>query len=265
MHELPLILFTLLVQASVGVMCVFACFSPKSLAPTQRTLAVLFICFSAGLGLLASTLHMGYPLNAFNALRHFASSWLSREIVFAALYHGLSGIALLCALLRRTPPRVLLFAAALCGLVDLLCMSAIYMHATVVTWRHINTLFMFYGSAALLGAVFSAWILPLSPRALRVLAGIAIAALALRLLVQPDYISWLSDAARSEAVTFPHYPLTAFRLLSGMRLSAWISSAVGVLLFTLAARRGKSPLLLSGCVLIAVAEILQRFTFFSIQ
>ncbi|OAT46540.1 anaerobic dimethyl sulfoxide reductase subunit C [Proteus hauseri ATCC 700826] len=41
-----------------------------------------------GLGLLVSTLHMGYPWNAFYVLRHISSSWLSCEIIFAAIYLG---------------------------------------------------------------------------------------------------------------------------------------------------------------------------------
>ena len=41
----------------------------------------------ASLGLLASALHMGYPLNAFNALRHVSSSWLSREIIFLPVFY----------------------------------------------------------------------------------------------------------------------------------------------------------------------------------
>jgi DMSO reductase anchor subunit len=49
----------------------------------------------ASLGLLASALHMGYPLNALNALRHVSSSWLSREIIFASLYLAALGLATL--------------------------------------------------------------------------------------------------------------------------------------------------------------------------
>lgn len=49
----------------------------------------------ASLGLLASALHMGYPLNALNALRHVSSSRLSREIIFASLYLAALGLAVL--------------------------------------------------------------------------------------------------------------------------------------------------------------------------
>lgn len=49
----------------------------------------------ASLGLLASALHMGYPLNALNALRRVSSSRLSREIIFASLYLAALGFATL--------------------------------------------------------------------------------------------------------------------------------------------------------------------------
>ncbi|MDU2940225.1 MAG: DmsC/YnfH family molybdoenzyme membrane anchor subunit, partial [Enterobacteriaceae bacterium] len=95
MHELPLLLFTLLLQGSVGVTLWLALLRSRagSMLP-----GVVIAFVMACTGLLASMLHMGYPLNALNALRHVASSWLSREVVFASLYLavlGLSGLLMI--------------------------------------------------------------------------------------------------------------------------------------------------------------------------
>ncbi len=104
MHELPLLIFTLCLQGSVGVTVWLA---------LGRQYAVEDACLHAALpamagafvlacvGLLASALHMGYPLNALNALRHVASSWLSREIVFASLYLAALGLGVVLLFFRK--------------------------------------------------------------------------------------------------------------------------------------------------------------------
>lgn len=91
MHELPLLIFTLFLQGSVGVTLWLAFGSTQRSALLPAAGAFVL----ASLGLLASALHMGYPLNAFNALRHVSSSWLSREIIFASLYLAALGLATL--------------------------------------------------------------------------------------------------------------------------------------------------------------------------
>ncbi|EOG5788050.1 DmsC/YnfH family molybdoenzyme membrane anchor subunit [Cronobacter sakazakii] len=76
MHEFPLVIFTLFMQGAVGftlMLCFTAGQMPRAGRHTLATLPAL-VCtgIAAALGLLASTLHLGYPLNAFNALRHLS-------------------------------------------------------------------------------------------------------------------------------------------------------------------------------------------------
>lgn len=162
MHELPLLIFTLLVQGSVGI-TLFLTLSAGAAKPlpqaTRQLLPVLLTaCVMGGLGLIASTLHLGYPLNAFNALRHVASSWLSREIVFASFYLAVLGLCTLILLVKKRLVSVLLPVAALLGLIDVWCMSAIYANSSIITWMHFNTWLMFYGAVGILGAVGMAWL-----------------------------------------------------------------------------------------------------------
>lgn len=83
MHELPLLIFTLCLQGSVGVTLWLALgcqYAVEGRVPARVALPAMAGAFVlACVGLLTSALHMGYPLNALNALRHVASSWLSRE------------------------------------------------------------------------------------------------------------------------------------------------------------------------------------------
>lgn len=274
MHEWPLLIFTLLVQASVGLtlFTALSAFGPRSAAPSQRA-ALVVACVFGGIGLIASVAHLGYPLNAFNSLRHVASSWLSREIVFAALYLGVLGLTTLIALVTKRVVRLLVLLAGLIGLIDVFCMSNIYISASVVTWMHINTYFMFYGSVLILGAVLAMCLLVSAQRcdASRRLAGGAVAAVAIavvaRLIEQPAWMSFLAKARLSDSVTFPLQALAAFDALSGVRLTAWILMAAGAGLFAVSLRQGRihRGFATTGSLLLVMAEILARYTFFSLS
>lgn len=277
MHELPLLIFTLLVQGSVG-MTLFLALSARagSRVPEvkpQLLPGMLIACVAGGLGLVVSTLHLGYPLNAFNALRHVASSWLSREIVFASLYLAALGLCTLVMLVRKQLIPLLLPVAAVLGLIDVWCMSAIYAHTSVITWSHFNTWLMFYGAVGVLGAVALAWLPMLKARSvarerqsvMRFAAAMVVAIVAIRLLAQPDYIAYLANASLSGVVTLPHQPMASFTQLSGLRLFSWTLSVLGALLFAVSAwRQGKLGLMV-GSLLLVLSEVLFRFMFFCIN
>lgn len=282
MHEWPLIIFTLLVQASVGI----TLFTTFSLVMTEQGLSsqekhryalpFMLIAFIAGaLGLIVSTAHLGYPLNAFHALRHVESSWLSREIIFASLYLAFLGLGTLIALLKKRLPIVLLLIASLLGIIDVFCMSAIYVHSSVVTWMHFNTYLMFFGSVLSLGAVGSLWSLAVRPdlpsplaRKVAVTAAVLLIAITLcRLLAQPLYMEYLTSVWSSDVITFPHQPLAAFAQLASLRLASWVILIAGVCALALSCRchRINKRWLTVGSGLIVVAEVLLRLGFFSIQ
>lgn len=277
MHELPLLIFTLLVQGSVG-MTLFLTLSarPASRIPqAKRQLlpVMLTACVVGGLGLIVSTLHLGYPLNALNALRHVASSWLSREIVFASFYLAVLGLCTLIMLVKKRLITGLLPIATVLGLVDVWCMSAIYAHTSVITWSHFNTWLMFYGAVGVLGAVALVWLPMLKAHTvasarqsvLRFAGMLVVAIVAIRLLAQPDYMQYLANASLSGVVTLPHQPLDAFLQFSGLRVFSWVVSVLGALLFAVSAWRQGRFGLMAGSVLLVLSEVLFRFMFFCIN
>ncbi|EDS0696653.1 dimethyl sulfoxide reductase anchor subunit [Salmonella enterica subsp. enterica serovar Kentucky] len=135
MHELPLLIFTLCLQGSVGVTVWLALgrqYAVEGRVPARGALPAMAGAFVlACVGLLASALHMGYPLNALNALRHVASSWLSREIVFASLYLAALGLGVVLLFFRKPGWQPLLALAAAFGLADVNAVDT-----TVVTFPH---------------------------------------------------------------------------------------------------------------------------------
>lgn len=282
MHEWSLIIFTLLIQGSVGI-TLFTTFTliyaNGNLQDTEKcryALTPMLIAFLAGtLGLMVSTAHLGYPLNAFHALRHIGSSWLSREIIFASLYLGLLGLATLIALFTKRVWTILLLVAALLGMIDIFSMGAIYVHSSVVTWMHTNTYWLFYGATLGMGAIVCLWSLAIRPslpfqwvRRVAVMAVVMIVAITLcRLVAQPLYMSYLTTQWNSDVITFPHQPLAAFEQLSGIRLASWMMLIAGVSALALCLRpsRINKSMLALGSILIVVAEVSLRFAFFSIN
>ncbi|WP_061709965.1 dimethyl sulfoxide reductase anchor subunit family protein [Pseudenterobacter timonensis] len=266
MHELPLLIFTLFVQGSVGITLwtglgrINAMGTPDPRRHLLPAAAGAFIL--ASLGLLASALHMGYPLNAFNALRHVASSWLSREIVFASLYLAALGLAILLLFAKKPGWKALLVLAGAIGLVDVFCMAQIYMHASVVTWQHANTLVLFFGSVGIIG---SACVMAGSQSRNGVRLAVALVSLLvlLRLVMQPV---WMADiaAADTSVVTFPHQPLQMLAQLRDIYLLSWCVSVAGMVCFAAGGLKRARGLLLSGSVLLIIGELMLRFVFFSI-
>ncbi len=162
MSEWPLVTFTLLVQSSVGVTIfttLYFCWLEKEIGNQRATRTLRPVLLTSAilgcLGLLASTLHMGYPWNAFHALRHISSSWLSREIIFAALYLGALCLYTLLVLIKGHMNKTLLAIIGLLGLVDIFCMALLYYSTSMITWMHVNTYFMFIGSVFSAGAVIT--------------------------------------------------------------------------------------------------------------
>lgn len=94
-HDLPMVIFTVFSQMSVGT---FITLGVIQLAignrHTQqvRSRIIAPVLYAIGpvlvVGLLVSMLHMNDITNTFNVIRHAATSWLSREILFGVAFAG---------------------------------------------------------------------------------------------------------------------------------------------------------------------------------
>ncbi len=288
MHEWPLLIFTLLTQASVGLtLCAaLVAFWLRKETAEQRFFvlcpALLCACVLGGIGLIASFAHLGYPLNAMNALRNIARSWLTREIVFASLFLAVLGLATLQALLIKRIQPLALMVVGMSGVVLVFCMGKIYLSTSVVTWRHANNFVLFYGSVCILGALAALFLIiprlrnpaqsQASHRLVHVAVGAVIFAVIARLLMQPRYLDFLAAQRVSDVITFPLQPLAAFDALAGMRLVSWsiMIAGAGLLMMLLRQPVGRhgtltNGWLLSGASLLVLAEIMARFVFYSIH
>ncbi len=90
MHPaLSVIVFTVLSGAGFGLVIVAALFGlldPQAVAGQTVVAGALGVVLATA-GLMASTLHLANPKNAWRAFSRFRSSWLSREAVFSVAFY----------------------------------------------------------------------------------------------------------------------------------------------------------------------------------
>lgn len=166
MHELPLVIFTLFMQASVGclvitLLCYFRLFGSKDPRTAMKWVRVpLIASFLLGCaGLLGSLFHMGNPLHMFYTLMHVSSSWMSREVLATAVYMGLLFLSVALLLLKQKVNGLLLLLSAAAGLVYMYAMSALYADTLFTLWSGLFTFAGFAGTMLLTGGIISALLL----------------------------------------------------------------------------------------------------------
>lgn len=178
--ELPMILFTVISQMCVGAFVVLGLVQtvgstkyPAKVIDRLADPALFAIGPAMVLGLIASMFHMHDVLNVFNVIRHWQSSWLSREIIFGVGFAGLGFLFFIMQALKLGSPRlrqVLAVATAVFGIGLVVCQAQIYYSlVTVPAWNTWATWVQFFGTTALLGslAVGTAFVLVIARRQAR--------------------------------------------------------------------------------------------------
>ena len=162
LDELPLVIFTIIAQMSVGSFVVlglihlFGARSGRDVIDKVSDPALYAIGPILVLGLLASMMHLGTPIRAINALRHLDSSWLSREILFGLLFAAVGGAFAFSQWFKWLTPRLrqaLAGLAALVGLALIWSMTMVYLLPTVPAWDSWATPARFFATTFLLGSL----------------------------------------------------------------------------------------------------------------
>lgn len=283
MHEWPLVIFTLLMQLAIGcVITVWYCqtFALSGLDDDKRLVvarpAVLCALVIGGAGLLASMTHLGNPMHALYTLSHIASSWMSREILFTALFMGLLFLTAVIVLVKKTLPMTLLALTALVGLADIFVMSAIYDNSRFILWHGWGTYAGFYGSALMMGSLLGALCMqsPLRRFADGDDTGLTVSLLRLfimgLLLATLAVISMLaiSTSGLTSSLSIGISTTTAAANVEALTIVRYLLLAAARLLTVNYAVRKRQALpggLLSLALIVTVAgELLGRYAFFSV-
>lgn len=166
-HELPMILFTVIAQLCVGMFVVLGVIDLGLSRRRDRTVVRRLtepLVYAIGpvlvVGLVVSMFHMNDVLHVLNVLRHPATSWLSREIYFGV---GFAAAGFLFAVLQwfrlgsETLRRVIAGVAAVIGLGLVWSMSMIYFTVrSVPAWHTWFVPVSFFATTVLLGCLATA-------------------------------------------------------------------------------------------------------------
>jgi anaerobic dimethyl sulfoxide reductase subunit C (anchor subunit) len=161
--ERSLTAFTILSQMAVGAFWVLGALhtwatrqAGMAAADALTDKALLLVSPFMVLGLLCSFFHLGAPLNAWRAFANLRSSWLSREVLFAVLFTGASGLFTglqwfkVGTFATRDGAG---WAVALIGLALITSMANAYRVRTVPAWNTRATPASFFTTALLLGGL----------------------------------------------------------------------------------------------------------------
>ena len=271
-HEWPLVLFTVLGQCVVGATLISGLvwleLADQREARQRLVRSMFFIWLLMGIGFLASVMHLGSPLRAFNSLNRVGASALSNEIASGALFFAVGGIWWLLAVLEKMPAalgKIWLVITLLLGLLFVLAMTRVYQIDTVPTWYTGYTTSAFFLTVLLSGPLFAALLLQMAKVDVNgwFIAGLSVAALVISaavIVMQSAGLSTIHSSVQQAASLLPNYGrLQALRLiLLALGLGCWLCPLI----------RRQPPRavgLLAGLVLVLIAECIGRGLFYGLH
>lgn len=272
-HEFPLVIFTVLAQCAVGAFILLGALmltgrlEGASLRRLNRLMLIIWILM--GVAFAASTLHLGSPLRAPNALLRLGGSWLSNEIFLGSLFFALGGLFWLLTLLDKVSPllrKVLLGIAMLLGVAFMYATIHVYMIPTVPTWNTPFTPLGFFLTSVMGGALLAQLLLSLSGQGQRLLAQLLpwLGALAIVVALGTSVahamsLAGIQSAIQSAVDLVPHYQsLLIIRL-------ALLATVLALWLFALRSMRHQPLVLCASFVLLLAAEMLGRNLFYNLH
>lgn len=146
----PLVVMLVLTQLSVGLYGVALLTQTETVSMLARVAAFI----AMGLGLAASTSHLGRPLGAWRAFLGLRRSWLSREIVIFGAFSGVAFAYTASAFVDFIPALVISsmgWVTVLSGLLGVYCSVMIYHDTRRPFWKFPVSGVKFFGSMIGLG------------------------------------------------------------------------------------------------------------------
>ncbi|WP_045212929.1 dimethyl sulfoxide reductase anchor subunit family protein [Desulfonatronovibrio magnus] len=249
--ELPLVAFTILSQAAIGMVIISSVRQYAVEGPTGNiraewiVAALILMC-----GIAASFLHLGHPLGAVNVIKHIGTAWLSREAVGVSLVLMLMIIGF--ATIDQKVKPALAAGTALMGVLAIFFTGMTYAPPGYPALNNILPFVFFLLTAATLGTAISSYFSPKEKMPLLTLilgAGLLVA-LTVYLIVPFIWFS-AGTVMQQTAVEYLSSPLYWLRIVIGLAIP------LGTLIMTRTIPVWVPVLILTG-------EIIGRIAFFSL-
>ncbi|MCT4701370.1 dimethyl sulfoxide reductase anchor subunit [Enterobacteriaceae bacterium H20N1] len=272
-HEWPLMIFTVLGQCVAGgfmVMALALLYGVEDRVQQKRVQwAMIVLWVLMGIGFIASVLHLGSPLRAFNSLNRIGESALSNEIASGSVFFAVGGFGWLLTVMGKMPAalgKLWMGVAMVLGVFFVWMMCRVYLIDTVPTWYNAYTplgffLTMFIGGP-LLGYLLLrvAGVTGWGMRMLPVVTLVALIVSTVVVLLQGMELATIHSSIQQAAALIPQYgTLMSWRLaLLVVALMCWIvpqlkggQPAVGLLAFAF--------------VLVIAGELIGRGVFYGLH
>ncbi|MEQ9723252.1 dimethyl sulfoxide reductase anchor subunit family protein [Yersinia alsatica] len=277
-HEWPLMVFTVLGQCVVGgfivlgLVLIFGGLNRGQQQRVHRSMFVLWVLMA--LAFIASTLHLGSPMRAFNSLNRVGESALSNEIAAGSAFFAVAGFYWLLAVLDKMPAmlgKIWLVIAMLLGVVFVYAMCMVYSIDTVPTWDNLYTPLGFVLTVFIGGPMLGYLLLQLADinmdkangRMMLQLPMISVLALIISIasvIMQAASLPTIYSSVQQASELIPNYgTLMVWRLvLLVLGLGCWICPLI----------RGRTPMTLGmifAMLLIIAGELIGRGVFYGLH
>lgn len=273
-HEWPLMIFTVFGQCVVGGFIVLSLALLKGSLRAdkqQRLIGTMFgLWVLMGIGFIASTLHLGSPMRAFNSLNRIGDSALSNEIASGALFFAVGGLGWLLAMVKKLPVglRTLwLIVTMVLGVIFVWMMVRVYNTIdTVPTWYSVWTPLSFFLTMFIGGTLLGYLLLRIADvdgwamRLLPVITLIALTVSVVVALMQGAELATIHSAIQQASSLVPAYgSLMAWRVVILVAaLACWIVPQ-------LKGNQPALPLLSLAFILVLVGEMIGRGVFYGLH
>ncbi|HBD80212.1 MAG TPA: dimethyl sulfoxide reductase [Leclercia adecarboxylata] len=223
-----------------------------------------------GIGFIASTLHLGSPMRAFNSLNRVGASSLSNEIASGALFFAVGGLGWLLAALKKLPTglrNLWLIVTMVLGVVFVWMMVRVYNTIdTVPTWYSVWTPMSFFLTLFIGGPLLGFLLLRVAGVdgwAMRLLPAVSLLALAVSTIVallQGAELATIHSSIQQASTLVPDYgSLMAWRVaLLAVALVCWIVPQ-------LKGYQPALPLLSLAFLLVLAGELIGRGVFYGLH
>ncbi|WP_449507651.1 dimethyl sulfoxide reductase anchor subunit family protein [Enterobacter ludwigii] len=270
-HEWPLVIFTVFGQCVAGALIVMGLVwltEKDDAVKTRLVRSMFFLWLVMGIGFLASVLHLGSPLRAFNSLNRVGASALSNEIAAGSVFFAVGGFWWLVSVIGKMPPalgKIWLVVSQILGVVFVWAMTRVYQIDTVPTWFTGYTTLGFFLTLVLGGPLFAALLLRVANTTYKSTFAASVSVLALLacvavIVLQSNDLATIHSSVQQASALLPDYgALQIWRIVL-------LAAGLGCWLCPLMRRQEPKALaLFAGVILVVVGELIGRGLFYGLH
>ena len=272
-HEWPLMVFTVLGQCVAGgfiVMALALLIGVSDRVQQKRVhWAMIVLWVLMGIGFMASVLHLGSPLRAFNSLNRIGESALSNEIASGSVFFAVGGFWWLVTVLGKMPQalgKIWMMLTMVLGVFFVWMMCKVYLIDTVPTWYSVYTPLSFFLTMFIGGPLLGYLLLRVAGvtgwgmRLLPAISLLAVVVSSMVVMLQGMDLATIHSSIMQASALVPEYgALMSWRLLVlALALACWIIPQ-------LKGGQANPAVLTFAFVLVIVGELIGRGVFYGLH